>query len=234
MADFTRRRRGNPVLATMLRTICNLYPEYLSAVRRRMNQNGFVMSEKTVLPLLDSINRVKPLPTSQGYRIRPNLRIKREDRRPVRSGLGILLPTRFIFRGPFVRITYEGEHITPERREFAARLIYEFFDAPAPEKAQEMACLIFPYEGKNRQVTHPKVRTTRAFRAYETQAEEDFKALQNFLYVMTREEKVAELLKLLTVDARKFYGDKDELPRSLLNLEALFRRPAPAFVGIVT
>lgn len=209
--------KGNVALIAMLRNITNLYPDKMDKIRREMAKNGFVMREQTASRLFRMINSFD------------NMCVIREEPRSSRTNPDVMLPMRFVFRAPFVQITYEGPHKTAQGREFEARLIYEFFDAEHFREAKEKIWIIFPYEESLRIISQPRIRTTQAFSAFETGSFEAYQNLQRFLFVMTRYDNIADLLKHLKNEADKHYNDKEERSRNFYRIESLFGTPAPSF-----
>jgi hypothetical protein len=227
MANYATTNKSCPLLSGMLRTICWLYPNNLNELLTRINKNGTIITEQSAVPFFNIISRVGPSPNSNPNA--PNLYVRAERQRSTRGKVDGLLPHRFVFTGPFLQITYEGAHKTLQGRDIAGRIIYEFYDGINHRLTKEMARFIFTYEGTNKDCTGVRVTTTRAFNAFETRSLSDFHDLQPFLFVLMQNEKLAQFLKLVINDVDREFRSKDERPRSLHLLEAVFNTPAPAF-----
>ena len=220
---------GNDLLKIMLSNLAFLYPNHFGCLEKRIKEQNINLSESSFVLNFAFVNYIAhPIKNSEKEEYF-RFSFFEESPRPMASCPERHLPKRIVFRGPYIQITYEGAHTRLDDKKIAGRLFFEFFDAVTHDKAHEKVCFIFTIDGHTGLMKYPRLKTTQAFRAFDTHTLEDFQMLQPFIFVMMCEHTLANLLRLLINDLEKYYAVNDERPHNLRRLKAVFETPAPAF-----
>ena len=220
---------GDSLLKIMLGNLVFLYPNHLAFIKQKLEDENVPLTENTVAHEFSHINYIKYPVIKGNQEVHLNFTFFEEHPRPVSSRFNLDLPRRIVFRGPYIQIILEGQHTRPDGQQIEGRLIFEFLDALSYPQANEKAWFIFTVNGDDRRMKMPRIRTTQAFRAFDTHVPSDFLELQPFLFATMREKKLADLLKQLTNDADFYFAVNDERPQNLRRLKAFFATLVPAF-----
>lgn len=218
MVNFANR--SQPLLEAMLSSIVCLFPTKTQFVERKLNSNGCVINNESVVPLFQNLSRD------------PAFYVHHEKVRQLPGCPGAYLPRRWVFFGPYVRFTYCDAHPTPQGGYFQGRLIYEFGDCKDIRRAKEGIVFTFNYTGQTGNVVNAKVRTTRAFDAFDSGRIEDYATLQPFLEAVLENNQSTVLIRSLLSAVEQYYKSRDERSCGFLQVEALLTRPAPSLVNV--